>query len=131
MALHEEAPQPAVLVVEDEILIRSAVAEFLRDAGYRVIEAANAAEAVALFASGTPVDLVFSDINMPGAMDGVGLASWVAGHHPNVRIILTSARSFAQRAGEIGVAFLAKPYRLTEAANSIEALLHDAPPERA
>ena len=69
MASHEEATaQRAVLVVEDEILIRSAAAEFLRGAGYKVIEAANAVEAVAVFASRVQIDLVFSDINMPGSM---------------------------------------------------------------
>jgi len=126
MASQEEAARHrAVLLVEDEILIRSAVAEFLRSAGYRVIEAANAAEAVAVFASGTPIDLVFSDVTMPGAMDGVGLARWVAGHHPGIRVILTSAISHARRAGEIGAAYLPKPYRLAEAARRIGFLLNE------
>src|SRR5215510_5154846 len=117
MASQEEATRPsAILVVEDEILIRSAVAEFLRSAGYKVIEAANAAEAVALFASGTPIDLVFSDVTMPGVMDGFGLARWVVVHHPGIHVILTSAISHARRAGEIGAGYLPKPYRLAEAA---------------
>lgn len=128
MASQEEATrQRAVLVVEDEILIRSAVAEFLRGAGYRVIEAANATEAVAIFASRTQVDLVFSDINMPGPMDGVGLVRWIANHHPGIHVILTSAISHARRAGESGAGFLMKPYRLAEAARRIRSLL-DHPP---
>ena len=132
MASSEEAtPQRAVLVVEDEILIRSAVAEFLRGAGYRVIEAADAGEAVAVFASGTQIDLVFSDINMPGTMDGIGLVRWVADHHPGIQVILTSAISHARRAGEIGVDFLRKPYRLAEAARRIGSLLKDPPQEDA
>ena len=132
MASHEEEiRQPAVLVVEDEILIRSAVAEFLRDAGYRVIEAANAAEAVAVFASRTQIDLVFSDINMPGRMDGVGLVRWIADHHPRIHVILTSAISHARRAGESGAGFLMKPYRLAEAARRIASLLNDPPREDA
>jgi CheY-like chemotaxis protein len=66
------------LVVEDNICVRSVTAEVLREAGYSVIEAANAAEAVAVFDAGTAVDLVFSDIEMRGSqMDGVGLARWV------------------------------------------------------
>jgi CheY-like chemotaxis protein len=132
MASHEEATrQPAVLVVEDEILIRSAVAEFLRGAGYRVIEAAEAAEAVAIFASGTQIDLVFSDINMPGPMDGLGLVRWIAEHHPGIHVILTSAISHARRAGEMGAGFLPKPYRLAEAARRIASLLNDPPQQDA
>ena len=126
MASHEEAtPQRAVLIVEDEILIRSAAAEFLRGAGYKVIEAANAVEAVAVFASRVQIDVVFSDINMPGSTDGVGLARWVTDHHPGVQVILTSAITHARRAGEIGAGFLPKPYRLAEAARRIGSLLND------
>jgi CheY-like chemotaxis protein len=128
MASPEEATRPpAILVVEDEILIRSAVAEFLRDAGYRVIEAANAAEAVAIFASRTQIDLVFSDVNMPGTMDGVGLVRWIADHHPGIQVILTSAISHARRAGQSGASFLPKPYRLAEAVRRIASLLNDPP----
>src|SRR5262245_18575811 len=128
MASQKEATrQPAVLVVEDEILIRSAVAEFLRSAGYKVIEAANADEAVAVCASGTPIHLVFSDINMPGALDGIGLARWIADHRRSVPIILTSAVGHAQRAREIGAIFLLKPYRLAEVVRRISTLLNDAP----
>src|SRR6202022_4622633 len=130
MASQEEATrQRAVLVVEDEILIRSAVAEFLRNLGYRVIEAADAAEAVAIFASRTQIDLVFSDINMPGPMDGIGLVRWIADHHPGTHIILTSAISHAPRAGQSGAGFLRKPYRLAEAARPIAPLLNDPPQE--
>ena len=126
MASQEQATrQPAVLVVEDEILIRSAAAEFLRGAGYRVVEAADAAEAVAIFASRTQIDLVFSDINMPGSMDGVGLVRWIADHHPGIHVILTSAVSHARSAAESGAGFLLKPYRLAEAARRIASLLND------
>jgi CheY-like chemotaxis protein len=132
MASQEEATrQRAVLVVEDEILIRAAVAEFLRGAGYKVMEAANAAEAVAVFASRTQVDLVFSDINMPGPMDGVDLGRWIADYHPGIHVILTSAISHARRAGESGAGFLMKPYRLAEAARRIASLLNNPPQEDA
>jgi CheY-like chemotaxis protein len=132
MASQEEATrQRALLVVEDEILIRSAVAEFLRNAGYKVIEAADAGEAVAIFASETQIDLVFSDINMPGPMDGIGLMRWIADHHPGIHVILTSAISHARRAGESGAGFLMKPYRLAEAARRIASLLNNPPQEDA
>jgi DNA-binding NtrC family response regulator len=129
MSREETARQPAVLLVEDEILIRSATAEFLRSTGYRVIEAANAAEAIAVFASAIEIDLVFSDINMPGTMNGVGLARWIADHHPGIHVILTSAIGNARAAGATGAAFLRKPYRLAEAVRRIGALLNDLPRE--
>ena len=64
------ATRPVVLVVEDEILIRFLISEHLRDVGFTVIEASNADDAAAVIQSESPVDLVFSDINMPGGMDG-------------------------------------------------------------
>ncbi|MEE9926157.1 MAG: response regulator [Brucella anthropi] len=87
-----EPDQPqTLLVVEDDIFIRLDIADYLRGCGWVVAEAGSAAEAaVALFESGAPVDLVFSDIQMPGTMDGFGLAAWVRQHRPGVRIILTS-----------------------------------------
>jgi CheY-like chemotaxis protein len=60
-----------VLVVEDEILVRLTIADHLRGAGYEVVEAANATEAIAVFASGELVDVVFTDVQMPGAWTGL------------------------------------------------------------
>jgi len=79
-----------ILVVEDDVLIRIDIADYLRGCGWDVIEAGSAAEAISLLDSGTLVDLVFSDIQMPGDMNGFGLAAWVREHRPGVRIILTS-----------------------------------------
>ncbi|MBI1619647.1 MAG: response regulator [Mesorhizobium sp.] len=79
-----------ILVVEDDVLIRIDIAGYLRGCGWHVIEAGNAAEAVAALESDQIIDLVFSDIQMPGAMDGFGLAAWVREHRPGLRIILTS-----------------------------------------
>lgn len=64
-------PAQTVLVVEDEVLVRLVIADYLRECGYRVHEAANAAEAVTVLESGTvSVNIVFSDVQMPGDMDG-------------------------------------------------------------
>jgi CheY-like chemotaxis protein len=76
--------------VEDEPFIRMDVAAYLRDCGWHVIEAGTASEAIAALESGGRIDLVFSDIQMPGEMDGFGLAGWVRQHRPGLRIILTS-----------------------------------------
>ena len=118
----DEARQPAILV-EDEVLIRSAVAEYLRIAGNLVVEAANAAEAIAVFAAGVPIDVVFSDIHMPGTTDGLSLARWVCDHHPGTRVVLTSGNADAARAAEVAEIFFPKPYRTAEVAMRIRSLL--------
>jgi CheY-like chemotaxis protein len=117
--------RPVVMVVDDDILLRSAVAEYLRESGYAVVEAANADEAIAVLASGDPVDVVFSDIRMPGTVDGLGLARWIYQHSPGPQVMLTSGdRGESQFAEFIATGFfLSKPYRLAEAANRIRTLL--------
>lgn len=80
----------SILVVDDEVLIRLDLADYLRECGYRVHEAASAAEAIAVLQGGHSIDLVFSDVQMPGEMDGFGLAQWVRTHCPGVQVILTS-----------------------------------------
>ena len=70
----ELCPTPGhVLIVEDDVLIRVLLADELRDAGLRVIEAANADEALSIFEAGAQVDLLFTDVQMPGSIDGVEL----------------------------------------------------------
>ena len=94
-------PEATVLVVDDEVLVRSAIAEYLRDCGYHVLEAANAAEAViALQDSVLRVDVVLSAVEMPGAMDGFGLSRWVREHRPDIEVVLagTPARAAASAA---------------------------------
>lgn len=82
--------RPVVLVVEDEVFIRFDVADMLRDGGFEVIEACDAAQALVALQSGAKIDLVFSDIQMPGAMSGLDLATHILGHHPGLPVILTS-----------------------------------------
>jgi DNA-binding NtrC family response regulator len=85
---------PLVLVVEDEPLLRITLAITLADSleqgGFSVIESSHAEEALLVLEAGVPVDLVFSDVNMPGDMNGLGLAEWVHTHRPDVPVILTS-----------------------------------------
>src|SRR4051812_9826984 len=88
--LNPEPQSYHVLLVEDEVLIRSAVAEALRDAGLTVIEAADADEAWSYILIGAPVDLVLTDIRMPGSMDGVELANRIVEQFRKIRVIVTS-----------------------------------------
>jgi DNA-binding response OmpR family regulator len=102
-----------ILVVEDEVLVRLAVAEFLRECGYRVFEAANVDEAKAVLDATPSVDVVFSDVNMPGAADGFTLATWIRARHPDVRVILTSGLTgSARRAKDLceEAPLIEKPY---------------------
>ena len=108
------SPERTILVVEDEVLVRLVIAEYLRECGYRVHEAAHAQEAIAVLESpDVTIDIVFSDVVMPGNLDGFGLARWVRAHRPHVEVILTSTidRS-AEIAGMLCEAgpLLSKPY---------------------
>ena len=80
----------AILVVEDEVLIRIAVAERLREAGYIVVEAATAEDAMRFLNAGQ-VSLVFVEANLPGDIDGNALAAWIEATCPEVRVLMTSA----------------------------------------
>ena len=103
------APAQTILFVEDEALIRMDMAEFLRECGYRVHEAANANEALEALRAKFAIDLVFTDINLPGGMNGLELAegSWESARSEDIDNDRPSPRPWrAARAG----AFLAKPY---------------------
>ena len=115
-----------VLVVEDETMVRMPIAEYLRDCGYNVVEAGDANEAIAAMDPVSPVSIVFSDVRMPGQMDGFGLAEWFRSHYPGVPVLLTSGynggRSLSAAAIP-GVRFIEKPYSQTQVARRIAALL--------
>ena len=111
-----------VLVVEDEVLVRLVVADTLREAGYHVLEAANADEAMALLASFSEIGLVFTDIQMPGAMDGVGLARFIRSTYPDLTVIITSGASLRPNGDEF-IAFVAKPYKPELIAHEVKRLL--------
>ena len=78
-----------VLVVDDEPMICTLACASLRDAGFRTVEAHNAQQAINLLENGTQVDVVFSDIQVPG-IDGFELQRWVRQHHPRVKVLLAS-----------------------------------------
>jgi CheY-like chemotaxis protein len=81
-----------ILVVDDEILIRLVIAEYLRDCGYQVIEAAHADEALLVLGqSERSIDVVFTDVEMPGSMDGFALARWVRANRPDVDVVLAGS----------------------------------------
>ena len=106
---------PMVLVVEDDPVLRLNAADMVEDAGYVAVEAASASDAVALLERRTDIRIVFTDIEMPGAMDGMLLAAAIRDRWPPIEIILTSGAMVPASAliPERGV-FLAKPYSQTQ-----------------
>jgi CheY-like chemotaxis protein len=100
-----------VLLVEDEPLIRVLLAEELREVGLHVIETSNADEAWSYLEAGGEVDLVFSDMAMPGSMSGVELMKRVRDAYPGIKRVLTSGNPGPGNISELGL-FLPKPYRL-------------------
>jgi CheY-like chemotaxis protein len=80
-----------ILVAEDEVLVRAMIADELREQGYAVIEAISADEALAVLRSPFRVDLVLTDLRMPGSIDGAGLVSLIRSEFPFVRIVMASS----------------------------------------
>src|SRR4030088_1213265 len=104
---------PTVLIVENEVLVRMAVAAYLRECGFKVVEARTAVEALRVFESDTAVDVLFCGVNIPGDMDGFGLAQWVRRERSHTKVILTSSvRRSAEEAGTLCEQWphLGKPY---------------------
>jgi CheY-like chemotaxis protein len=106
-----ESRRPVVLIVEDEFLIRSHAVDMIAAAGFEAVEASNADQAIEILEGRRDITVVFTDIQMPGSMDGLKLARAVRGRWPPIKIIATS--------GHVGVRdtdlpeggrFLPKPY---------------------
>jgi DNA-binding NtrC family response regulator len=115
-----------ILVVEDDVLVRMPIAQYLRDCGYRVIEAVNADEAMAVLShQETAVDVVFSDIEMPGSVDGFGLAKWIRKHRPGLDVVLagTVPRAVENAKDLCEQGPIPKPYEPQNVYNHIRQLL--------
>jgi len=110
-----------VLVVDDDVLVRTQIADLLREMGLIVIECGDADEALEVLQSGTVVALLFSDIHMPGTMDDAGLANVVKAGYPDLKIILTSSEWLPKDAH--CDAFFAKPWNFGEVIRGVKSLL--------
>ena len=115
---------PVILVVDDEALIRMAASDMLTECGAVVIEAKDADEALAILKDRDNVALVFSDVNMPGSMDGLALLQRVHDLKPEVELILTSGREyFAKGTLPDDGTFLPKPYSASQLCELVAAKL--------
>jgi DNA-binding NtrC family response regulator len=118
--------QATILVVEDEPLVRMNMAEYLAEAGFRVVEASDGAQAIEALEADHTISGVFSDIQMPGAVDGFSLRRWVQQNRPGVVVLLTSGVSNVQSAaGHLGQPrwIVFKPYDMGEVEKRLRELL--------
>jgi CheY-like chemotaxis protein len=117
---------PTVLVVDDEPAICMIASSCLRDAGFRTLEAHNAGQAIDLLEKGAHVDVVFSDVQMPG-MDGFELQRWIRQHHPRVKVLLASGVDSvkARASGQLGTPrwLVFKPYSTRDLEQRVRDLL--------
>jgi CheY-like chemotaxis protein len=113
----------AILVVEDESLIRLNAVDFLTDEGYIVLEAANADEALQVLAARYDISLVFTDVDMPGSMDGLGLVEVIHRRWPPISLIVTSGKN-ALRDSDLPDhgRFIPKPYSNEQVISVVEQL---------
>ncbi len=125
--MHQDlCKRPVVLIVEDEMLVRIGTSETVEAAGFEVVEAANADEAIAILAARDDVGLVFTDVNMPGSMDGLKLTRLVRDRWPPVKVVATSGHArIAEGDLPEGGRFLHKPYTDAEITATLRELAQE------
>jgi two-component system, response regulator PdtaR len=114
---------PVALVVEDEPLLRMLAVEVVEDAGFTAIEARDADEAVVLLESRTDITLLFTDINMPGSMDGLKLAHAVRDRWPPIKILVVSGKQRLQSSDlPSNSCFIGKPYQTSALVDELRSM---------
>ncbi len=118
-----DSPPAVILIVEDDPILRFTLALELHQAGFAVREAASADEAETVLGTGAPIDLVVTDIEMPGTRNGLELAKIVRAFHPHMGVIVVSG--IVPPSGIVGVAdaFFSKPYDTDRLVLRIRSLL--------
>lgn len=116
--------RPVVLVVEDDFLLRMDAVDILKDAGFEVVEAPNADQAIAILEAHPSIHIVFTDVQMPGTMDGLKLARFVKDRWPPIKIVATSGRVRVSDADlPAGSVFVPKPYSPAQIVVTLRELL--------
>ncbi len=123
------AQKTVIMVVEDEAIIRMEAVQMLEDAGFWVVEAGNAHDAISILESRNDIRAIFTDINMPGTMDGMRLARTARDRWPPIHLIVTSGL-VSPNDDDLppGGKFIPKPYDLRHVIKTIRALLDQTPP---
>src|SRR3954468_14613146 len=118
-----------VLVVEDENLVRMSALDMVEEAGFEAIAASNADEAIRILESRNDIRAVFTDIQMPGSMDGLRLARVVRDRWPPVALIVTSGHAHVEETDlPTGGRFLSKPYQQAKIEGLLRQLISVGPP---
>jgi CheY-like chemotaxis protein len=124
-----ENMRPVVLIVEDEYLIRMDAVDMVRAAGFDVVEAANADEAILILEDRLDITVVFTDVQMPGSMDGLNLAASIRGRWPPIRIVAASGLvNVSAEHLPSGSRFLHKPYSAAQIAGALREATNGSPP---
>ena len=121
--------QPVILVVEDDPIIRIGALQLVANAGFEAIEASNADEAIRVLEARSDIHLVFTDVGMPGTMDGIKLAHYIRRRWPPVKLIVASGKAILDESHlPAGARFFAKPYSESTIVGAMIAMLSDANP---
>jgi YesN/AraC family two-component response regulator len=121
----DSATTPAILIVEDELLVRLGAAQTIEAAGFEVIQAANADEAIRILEYRSDIRVVFTDVEMPGSMDGLKLAHAVRNRWPPIKLVVTSGHvEVAEQDLPQGGRFFAKPYDLKKITDTLRELTY-------
>jgi len=118
-----QVPKPVVLIVEDEHVIRMLAVEAFRDEGFIVLEAEHAADALLIFSGAIRAQLLFTDVNMPGDMNGIDLAEHLKLIEPALQIIITSALPILRSVDGLPATFVPKPYHVRDVFHAARGLL--------
>jgi len=117
-----------LLIVESDVLVRTPVADYLRECGYTVLEATNSKEAIALLQASADIRVVMVDVGAPDVLDGFGLVQWIRRERPGTKVVTTAGIvRTAQTAGDLCASgpMLRKPYHHQELERQIRQLLAD------
>jgi CheY-like chemotaxis protein len=119
-----DATSATIFVVDPDILVRMVIADYLRDCGYKVVEGVNADDVLAVLEAGTKIDVILTEVQLAGSIDGFELARQIREDHPDIDVILTSGVSrVAGKAGDLCEdGPLEKPYHPQEAVRRINLL---------
>jgi two-component system, response regulator PdtaR len=112
-----------ILIAEDDAILRTVVAEQFREEGYSVVETSNAEEVLLVLRTGIPVDLLFTDVRMPGTLDGIALARLLRAEFPDVKVVIASGNVAATEVGTTIDGFISKPYHVSQLLEHIKSLL--------
>jgi CheY-like chemotaxis protein len=122
-------PAPVILIVEDDLFLRMLTVEFVNEAGFETLEACDADQAIAILESNSKITVLFTDVNMPGSMDGLKLARVVSNRWPVIEILIASARVPLRKSDlPPDSRFLRKPYHAAAMIADLHSLVSHAAP---